>query len=354
MVNAAGYAWAPSGPLMGRAVPESDAAAWLVQGLQAGLLQGKAYPLLAALFGMGLVWSLAGGGALAMQRSRRRMWRLLLLGVLHGTLLYFGDILTLYALCGLLALRHVTRPWRQLRATLRRTWFWACGVTLLPLVLVGVMALLGGGGPSEDAGQASSKTLAGVSGWWAFWRVNAGAYAWVNLLGLLFALPIVLALVLTGVAAGRLRWLTHRRWEAQRQWLATRLLWPLLALNLVYGAAMVFGTQTPREHHAWLEAVGPFLCMPLALCLTAAAAQGWARGQRRWAERLAPLGRRTLSVYIFHSAWCALLFSGAGWGWHPGTVALAALTLALWSAAWGAARQTVRPWPLEAWLARRP
>jgi uncharacterized protein len=353
MVNAAGYAWAPSGPLMGRALPESDASAWLVQGLQAGLLQGKAYPVLAALFGMGLVWSMLGGGAAALERSRGRLRRLLLLGVLHGTFLYFGDILTMYALCGLLALKHVTRPWRQLRTTLRRTWIWALVTITVPLLLMGGAALLDRGGAPASAISAAPQTLLAASDWWAFWRVNASAYAFFNAVGLLLALPTVLALVLTGLAAARLRWLTHRRWQRQRHWLATRAMWPLLALNLVYGAGTVVAGLGEQEDPIWLASAGPLVCMPLALCLTAAAAQAWARGHRRWAEVLAPLGRRTLSLYVFHGVWCALLFSGAGWGWQPNTVALAALTLALWCTAWWVAHHSVRPWPLEAWLARR-
>ena len=112
VVNGAGYLVAPWGPLLGERSPAGSALALAVQAAQAAFLQGKAYPALAFLFGMGL-WLAQRGRpvAVARQRGVARQKRLLLLGVLHGVLIYFGDILTMYALVGwhLLARTHKAR-----------------------------------------------------------------------------------------------------------------------------------------------------------------------------------------------------------------------------------------------------
>jgi uncharacterized protein len=345
VVNAAGYAVAPWGPLLGRTVPAGDPLATAVQGLQAALLQGKAYPLLAVLFGMGLVWAMRRGRPNALASARRRQWRLLLLGLLHGLFLYFGDILTLYAIAGLLVLRHVHAPWTQLRRMLRRAWWWALGLALVGLAL----ALLVAGLPGEPERQ--EPTLAAVDSLRAFLSVNASAYLVLNAFGMVFALPLVRALLLTGVAAARLRWLLHPRWRTQRQRLASRWLWPALALNVGYAAVVVVaaaGQGTARL--LWVESAGPLVCLPLTLCLTAWLAQRWHAGQRRWAERLAPLGQRTLSLYLFHAVWCVLLFSGIGLAWQPSTLVLMGVTLGLWLVAWQLAQRSRRRWPMEAWL----
>ena len=347
-VNAAGYPWAPWGPLMGKALSAGDPLAWLAQGLQAALFQGKAYPLLAMLFGMGLALSLGKGRFEDLQRARARMKWLLILGILHGVFLYFGDILTLYAVCGHLVLRHVQQPWSRLRKTLRRAWLWAAGMLLMVLVLaVLIDALLSApAGPEEPA-------LSQVQGYLAFLEANASGYLTLNGMGLIFLIPLIRALMLTGAAAARLRWLTHRRWAAQRCVLAQRWLWPLLIVNGLYGVLSVWMSNATDQRMLWLDSAGPLVCIPLTVCLTAALAQRWADGHRRWAERLAPLGQRTLSLYVFHALWCLALFSGAGLAWTPSTLSTLGLSLALWLCAWQLALRSRGLWPLEAWMARR-
>jgi len=64
----------------------------------------KFYPIFAFLFGYGhvLQWqSLKRLGIVPETILYRRYLCLLVIGMLHGTLLFFGDILTIYAICGL-------------------------------------------------------------------------------------------------------------------------------------------------------------------------------------------------------------------------------------------------------------
>lgn len=73
----------------------------LTRAVQTFLVDGKFYTLFSLLFGMGFSIQLENAG----QRTRvfyRRMTVLLLIGLLHLCFLWSGDILMLYAVCGML------------------------------------------------------------------------------------------------------------------------------------------------------------------------------------------------------------------------------------------------------------
>lgn len=73
--------------------------AWLIE----ALWHGKAYPMFATLFGIGLAIQLgaeANPGAVRQRRVARRLGCLAVLGCLHGVLVWDGDILATYAVCG--------------------------------------------------------------------------------------------------------------------------------------------------------------------------------------------------------------------------------------------------------------
>lgn len=69
--------------------------------------EGRFYPLFSMLFGMGLViqWSRAkAAGRSFLPSTIRRLMVLTIVGALHATLLWYGDILFMYGICGLLML----------------------------------------------------------------------------------------------------------------------------------------------------------------------------------------------------------------------------------------------------------
>lgn len=64
---------------------------------------GKSYTIFSFLFGLGFSIQLIRAearGVNLVPTYRRRLFALLLFGIIHGTLIWFGDILTTYALCG--------------------------------------------------------------------------------------------------------------------------------------------------------------------------------------------------------------------------------------------------------------
>ena len=346
MVNAVSYPSAPWGTLLGDH-GASGGVALALQGLYAFAVQGKAYPLLVLLFGMGLVWAQRGlPPSQARDKARRRQQWLLLLGVFHGVFIYFGDILTMYALVGWTLLKHVRMPWRQLRRHMRRAVVWAACVLLVALLL---NLVFGSGRP--DSGNTPVPTLAAVTSWPAFWSLNAMGYGFLQLSTLVVGFPLLRLLMMVGIAAARLRWLTHRRWRNQRRRLLRLGAWPAVVFNAVYALAHMHFAGHPHEQNL-LEFVSFFLIGPwLSAIIVTALAEHASRAP--WLLALAPLGRRTLSLYIGHGALCVLLFSGVGLSMQPHLAGMLGFSVLLWAASLRMARASgQRHWPMEALMAK--
>lgn len=345
LVNIVGYPEAPSGALLGHAARNLLDSA--TQFVLAAFVQGKAYPLLAMLFGMGLVWAARGHDhAQAQARFGRRQRRLLALGVVHGFLIYFGDILTLYAVAAWSVWSTVHVRWSVALRRLKRAVIWAllavCGTVLLAWFV------------PESWAPGLAPTLRRAQSVPAFVELNASVYATSTVVALLLALPIVRLCMLAGIAAARLGLLTRPRWQAWREGASRRLAAPALAANVAYGLAMVIALRRSGEHVFWADAASPLVGLPLTAWYATSLSSRWHRGQRRWAQALAPLGRRTLSIYIGASLLCVALFSGIGLAWSPGTPLLALIAVAVWLVLVDAARASHRRWPLEWWMGRRP
>ncbi|TMR22370.1 DUF418 domain-containing protein [Nonomuraea turkmeniaca] len=133
----------------------------LVAGVQILLVDGRALPMFAALFGYGLVHlanrQLAAGRSWAQARRvlrRRSLW-LLAFGFCHALLLFFGDILGAYGLVGLLLIGFVRR---SDRAVLRAA---GVGLVLHVVVLVG-FGFLTVSAPKEDTPAAMADPVAAM------------------------------------------------------------------------------------------------------------------------------------------------------------------------------------------------
>jgi uncharacterized protein len=352
IANAQSYPTGPYGTPLGLPTPPDSRLAWLVHGGVALLVQGKAYPLLAFLFGYSQVLSQRGvAAASALQRRRRRMGRLLALGVLHGALLYAGDILTLYAVCGLLLLHQALA---RARAIVRQLRAWLL-ITLAVYVIEAWFAwtsapVSGAASPPWSLLYTAAPNVA------AYVALNAEVYAGAQLIALLLFLPEVMTLMLAGLLAARLRLLTHRRWRG----LVARMARIALPLGLLGNAVYALGVTAGSRHGVAGQWPWLIIGLPLGWLLSAGfcavVATAWHAGPPPILRALVPLGRVTLSLYVALSLLCALLLSGAGLQWRAGTVALALAAIALWLIALGAAHWAASrgvQGPLEAWMVRR-
>src|SRR5215475_8976955 len=141
LVNMPLYGWPSWGPM--RAIraqqaygPINDAASWFLW----LFAEDKFYPLLSFLFGLGFsiqLARLASPSAHFLSLYIRRLLVLLLIGLVHGLLVWPGDILVTYALMGFLLL-----PFRRSRQTATLTF--AIVFLLLPIALLPILGDLHG------------------------------------------------------------------------------------------------------------------------------------------------------------------------------------------------------------------
>lgn len=342
VVNAAGYTLFPdSGHIVPPPTPPDSLLAAAVQWVIVALLQGKAYTLLSFLFGLGFALSLRQRSDDALAHRRRRMGRLLLLGLAHGLLLYAGDVLTAYAIAGFLLLRRARLRLRQLLGRLR---IWTAVAVVCILAQVALLYLLGSAADGQGA-----RSYGGTATWGEFVSLGASRFLAISI-GIPLVLPQIVALMLAGQIAGRLRLLTHRRWRAAAARLAARALPLGLLLNGALAASVLQAgapvSAAPNPWTALFGIVGPVLSAGFAAAVVA---------QPGWLAPLAPAGRLTLTMYLCASLAMALCLAGAGLGWRLGSVGTFAFGIGLYALLLGGAIATARlGWraPLERWLSR--
>lgn len=337
-VNVLSFVWGPTG-LTVFAVPPTvaDQAAVLLIG---GFVSTKFIALFAFLFGLGFALQMkslrrATGDAWAARAIyKRRLWALLAIGVAHGVLLYFGDILTAYALCGFVLLLYArARP-----ATLARAAAWWLGAYVLlgALLMLGLELLL----PPLPADEAlllpedvieRFSAYAG-SGYAEQLPLRVFDYFYLTSLTMLLAAPFIVGLFVLGALAGRLGWLTHPE-RHPRVWAHARQIgWAALPLAAI-GAWL--GLRAQIETPGWMSVVGYTLTsfsFPLAaLYLAWIVAQRDAPPVRAAIRWLAPAGRMPLTNYLLQSVAMGALLSGwgLGWGAELGAAQLSLLAFAI-------------------------
>ncbi|MFJ1543661.1 DUF418 domain-containing protein [Streptomyces sp. NPDC088246] len=300
-----------------------------VQWLVVLLAQSKFYLLFSFLFGYSFTLqmdSAARAGARFVPRMSRRLAGLSVLGLAHAVLLYTGDILMMYALCGLvlLAARNAG-PAKAWRAAL-----WVYGVAGGFLLLAGLgAALFDPGDLGESAAVKAELTAAYRGGFTEVVGANIRA-----LPDIVAALPLmggyVVAAFLVGFAAGRRQWLGAAALADRAR--LRRIFLTGLAIGVpgaVFSAAGMAGPLPER----W-ELFGLAVGLAAAPALSAA----YATGLLLWfampsgaatARVFAPAGRMALTNYLTQSLVMALVFSGYGLGLYGHTGAAAAVGGAL-------------------------
>lgn len=338
-VNIQSFVWGAGDPL-GFFLAEPSLLDTVVYLLVATFVLSKFLSIFAFLFGLGfaLQWrSLRRrmNPDSADAAYRRRLRFLLALGVAHGALLYYGDILTFYALAGFLLLLYArTRP-AALVASARRWWL---GFVALTATSALVFEALRQAFPLEDdpalvpdwaLERFAVYTQAGY-----FEQLGPRIADYWSVLGysVLLGMPQIIGLFLLGALAGRLGWLArphrHRRVWRAALWIGFAAL-PFAAAGAWLNYAAVRDAPGDPPAIGWaLVNLGS-----LTACLYVAA---FVLLQRRPAMRrliawLAPAGRMPLTNYVAQSVLMGLLLSGWGLGLGAalGRVELALLALVI-------------------------
>ncbi|HQS96577.1 MAG: hypothetical protein B7X90_14450 [Novosphingobium sp. 17-62-19] len=356
-INVTGF-WGPSLATFSPAIPYPEPAADRWFALAFVLFEGKMRALFTLLFGASMVLFAQAaerqGAAPDMAQVRRLLW-LLLFGYLHFALLWWGDILFSYALCGLGALMFRQLSPRQLLGIALPFYALSQGVEAL-LDLPGVVteqAVLAGVAPAADmAEQAAmmdriaalvaqdSKVL--NAGFFEAMRLKLGQSALQPLTTTLSTFTETLPLMLTGMALLRLGmfadWPRKRLKQVATVGIGLGALPTLLALHWLLThdwppramfAAIEHGMALPHLFIAFGYAAALVLLFPLV--------------RATWlGQRLTAAGRCAFTNYIGTTVLMGAIFSG--WGlalgpelprqWLPAFVALGWAAMLAWPRWW--------------------
>jgi uncharacterized protein len=302
------------------------------------LIEGKFYSIFSFLFGFGFALQIARAeerGDTNATLFKRRLFWLLVIGVLHAYLLWAGDILSIYAFVGFVLLLFRKKSDRSLIK-------WAIGLMIVPVVWYTILFLLFiSFAPPDvqqqiDAGQAEFFRN-GVH------QVQQGSYFQIvtgfNLnyvvgryMGLIFdmRLPKILAMFLLGVWAYRNQAFSNK--ALVRNFLIYALPFGLV-VNFVF--AYVSGKESlmPPQAIGILGSILYTIGVPtLALGIAALVATIYeSPAGRSVASILAPVGRMALTNYLLQTIVCVTIFYGYGLGYYakigPATVTMIALII---------------------------
>ncbi len=293
--------------------------------------EGKFYVLFSMLFGYGFYLFMnkeTTGGKSIIPVYRRRVFFLLLFGVLHVVLLWPGDILVFYALFGFLLLlfRH-----KKDRSLIK----WALWLALVPVAAVGGSALLiqlarlaPDGGQQAMATMQQSVVQMEAMADRAAAVYASGSFAEVTVMrmeeylallpGMIFFYPMVLAMFLVGLLAARRGLL--KNYHQHLPFFRGAARWGLV-LGGLFSALFVYGFLNSQRQIPDLlstlsslgSIVGGFF---FSLFYVSTVVLLFARGKASVLQRLfAPVGRMALTNYILQSVICTTLFYGYGFGW---------------------------------------
>ncbi len=314
--------------------------------LNAVLIQGKFVALFALLFGAGMMLQtrrLARRGRPVTTTYLRRQAALLAIGLIHGCLIWYGDILTVYAAAGIIVffLRDLSVRWLAGLAVVA----FAFPLLFCYPVASGLAAL--DGQPIEGL-PASFDTAAGIpydpdrhlsdiiaetplglslqahlyrdGTYLEILPVRAANYAVLLLAAALLHFLKVIGWMLLGATLMKAGFF-HRPGRFPRL-----RLWFFLALGagLALSAAILPLVYT-RTYGAMV--LSGFLLAVAALGITPGYLALLARlGSARWAAPFRLAGRQALSNYLGHSVLGTFLFYGYGLGWY-GSMGYARLAL---------------------------
>jgi uncharacterized protein len=287
-----------------------------------------------------------------------RMITLFVIGMIHAYLIWSGDILVLYSVCGAL----VFAAWRW-----RPRLLLSMGIVLLAFKLINGTIAYQGIVELRTAAAQPAATSATVAQWQAFQReaspppsaipaeiaAHRGSYSdalkervrttWFmqTVVGAL-AIPDTLALMLIGMALFRLGFFSGE-WSRRAYWLTAAPI-PLALIGYLPLVAWLQTTAFSPITLTATEAIQLSVLRPfLSLGYAALVILFVQSGQARWlADRIAVTGRMAFSNYLSTSIVCTLIFNGYGLGWYgytqrwQGLIVVAGvwIMMLLWSKPW--------------------
>jgi len=288
------------------------------------LAEYKFISIFAALFGAGIVLMAERAEAAGVdpwRRHRRRMILLGFIGLLHAVFIWYGDILFLYAVAGLIAFafRHLSN---------QRLLLWAAGLYMVP-VIVGMLitALIQSLPPDEYQEMVNELWAPTAASMQTEIQAYLGTYSEqlsqrvdTLLEGYLIMLIMeegwrALAFMLCGMVLYRVGLFTgdwplerYRRWAMAGFAFGVPLILMGAAYNIYHEWEMVYGISTGRLFNGM---AAPAVALGWVCTVIYGLKSGWLP---RFADRLRAVGKTALTCYLLTSVLCTAVFYGYGLG----------------------------------------
>lgn len=303
-------------------------------------IEGKFYSIFSFLFGFGFALQIARAeerGDTNASLFKRRLFWLLVFGLLHAWLLWAGDIVSIYAVMGfILVLFRKAKTETLLK--------WAVILLIVPILwYILQWILFAAFVPPEKVteittGQAEgwTSTVATVSNgsYWQILTEYNKNYVVGRYMGLIFQmrLPKILAMFLLGFYAYRKGFFQDL--SANQPFIRKVLIWGLilgLGGNAVFAWASGSEAAFPPSLSGLVGVITYAFGVPaLALGIAALITTLWQKAAwKRVLAVLAPVGRMALTNYLLQTVICVLLFYGYGLGLFGRFGALKATLIAL-------------------------
>jgi len=303
----------------------SGGANHLVELIAAGALEFKAITIFSFLFGAGIAIQVERAASRNINPrgflARRLAW-LFVFGTAHMFLIWNGDILTLYAICGLLLLPFVGLPWPALLAL---------GVALIALPEFVSFGLRLPSGPAAIAAIAQARRVYGGEGFLAILEFR-WQEAWSLIVPVLISvLPRTAGLLCWGMAAwgsGILRAPDKHRKKLAAALAVGAAIGGPITINEVW-AKSAGHAPWPMLHYTHIDA-----SIPLALAYVSFLLLWLNPGRVSLLPGFAALGQMALTNYLLQSIVLGCIFYGYGFGLFGriGSAAAAGIGLALYTA----------------------
>jgi uncharacterized protein len=303
-------------------------------------IEGKFYSIFSFLFGFGFALQIARAearGDVNASLFKRRLFWLLIIGLLHGWLLWPGDILSVYAVMGFLLILFRKKSNESLLK-------WAAVLIAVPVVTASVIYVLFiSFAPPDTAAKVAAMQADSWSGtavtvsqgnYWEILRSYNLPYILGRYAGLILQmrLPKILAMFLLGFYAYRLGYFQNL--SAHGAFIRKVLIYGLalgVIGNLIFVSLAKSEADVPPSLPGLGGVIGYAFGVPaLALGITALVATLWQKDVwQKILSVLAPVGRMALTNYLLQTVVCITIFYGYGFGQFGKVGALTATLIAL-------------------------
>jgi uncharacterized protein len=295
--------------------------------------QGKFYTLFSFLFGLGFSLQMERAEAAGLPAAplfRRRLLVLFFIGLAHAFLIWWGDILVVYALVGFLLALFCSTGEKKLL-------IWSGVFLFIPVLITGgLVGLLELARTAPDIGREIDRGFAEEAKQYpalikeAIRIYSSGSFSGIMAMrardfavtigwSVLFFVPSVLGMFLLGLYAGKRR--LFQNLPENMPWVRKVIKWGLmvgLVANLVYVVANEFSSYAVPSPTGLLALTALTFGAP-ALCFFYVSVLILLFQKENWKERLLPLaavGRTAASNYLFQSAICTMVFYSYGLGFY--------------------------------------